>query len=208
MNPPARARVLFGLVLLVSVGVVGFLVLRHRPNPSDRSDLPEPSDQATHRTNLVLHAGAWHLPGAPAPFTGLLLDTYEDATRKSLSAISNGLLHGLSLGWHTNGQQQVEEHFVAGTSHGLRTKWHPNGQKLSEVNIVEGKLHGTFRRWDEQGALTEEIEMKDGQPDGVSRAYYASGSLKAEARLEQGRVITSQQWKDGEKKPAAANPAG
>jgi len=205
MKPSAKLRLLSALVLLVSGGVLGFLALRHRPAPSDHSDR---SDQTTHRTNLVLEAGRWLAPGATNGFTGLLLDTYEDGTRKSLSVISNGLLHGLSLGWHTNGQQQVEEHFVAGTSHGLRIKWHPNGQKLSEVTIVAGKLHGTFRRWDEQGALTEEIEMKDGQPDGVSRAYYPSGSLKVEARLEQGRLIESQQWKDGEKAPPAANPAG
>jgi len=41
---------------------------------------------------------------------------------------SSGLLHGISRDWHTNGQQRVEEHFVAGTLHGLRTEWHSNGQ--------------------------------------------------------------------------------
>ena len=206
MKPDSRKpHPLWVFLLLVNLGVVAFLALRHRPAPFD---LPAPSAQAKHRTNLVLQAGLWLLPGQTNTFTGLLLDTYEDGTRKSLTTVSNGLLHGVSQGWHTNGQQQVEEHYVAGTSHGLRTKWHPNGQKLSEVNIVDGKLEGTFRRWDEQGALTEEIEMKAGQPDGLSRAYYPSGSLKVEARLQQGRLIESQQWKDGEKPPPPANPAG
>lgn len=204
MKTSAQARVLWALVLLV-VGVAGYLALRHQPAAPGQPDL---SKQATHRTNLVLQAGSWRLPGTTNPFTGLLLDTYEDGIRKSLSIVSNGLLEGLSQGWYTNGQQQVEEHFIAGTSHGLRTKWHHNGQKLSEIPIVEGQLHGTFRRWDEQGALTEEIEIKSGQPDGVSRSFYPSGSIKAEALLKQGRLIENRQWKDGEKAPPAAQPAG
>lgn len=197
MKPFAQPRALGVLALLAALGLLAFVGLRHRPA---LSSLPGSSGQATHRTNLVLQAGSWRLSGTTSLFTGLLLDTYEAGSRKSLTTVSNGLLHGVSRGWHTNGQQQVVEYYVAGTSHGLRTKWHPNGQQLSEVTIVDGKLHGTFRRWDEQGALTEVIEMKAGQPDGLSRAYYPSGSLKAEARLEQGRLLESRQWKDGEKK--------
>ena len=196
-------RLLLGaLALALGAGLVTFVVFRNHPNSSDLSG------QTTHRTNLVLQAGRWQIRGQTNAFTGLLLDTYDEGNRKSLSAVSNGLLQGLSRGWHTNGQQQVEEHFVAGISHGLRTKWHSNGQKLSEVNIVEGKLHGTFRRWDEQGFLTEEIEMKDGQPDGMSRAFYPSGSLKIEARLQQGQVIETHQWQDGEKTASSTNSAG
>ena len=202
MNPPTRKRLPWVLILIAAAGGVLFVVTRRHPVQ------PTPPLTELHRTNLVLQAGCWRLPGTTNLFTGLLLDTYEDGTRKSLSMVSNGLLQGLSQGWYTNGQQQVEEHFIAGTSHGLRTKWHPNGQKFSEVPIVEGQLHGSFRRWDEQGALTEEIEMKAGQPDGLSRGYYPSGSLRAEARLEQGRVIKSQQWKDGEKARPAAQPSG
>jgi antitoxin component YwqK of YwqJK toxin-antitoxin module len=197
MNRPAPKRVLWTLVLIVASGLIFFAMRKPAPAPSAAS-LPE-----THRTNLVLQAGRWHLPNETKAFTGLLLDTYDDGARKSLSTVRNGLLHGISRGWHTNGAQQVEEHFVSGTSYGLRTKWHPNGQKLSEVTVVAGKLHGTFRRWDEEGVLTEEIEMKDGQPDGISRSYYPSGSLKVEARLKQGQLIESHQWSDGEKIPSA-----
>ena len=204
MKPRAQLRSLWALALLVSLGLVSFLALRHRPAPTDPADA---AASATHRTNLVFQAGHWLLPGTTNLFTGFLLDTYEDGTRKSLSAVSNGLLHGLSLGWHTNGQQQIEEHFVLGVSHGPRTKWHENGQKLSEVTIVDGQLDGTFRRWDESGALTEEIEMKAGQPDGLSRAYYPNGTVKTEVRLEQGRVLERHSWPDGEKPSSTAPPA-
>lgn len=187
------ARVTLLLVVLALAVVVGVFFIFTRPH----SATPTTSLPELHRTNLLLTAGAWCLRDSTNSFTGLLLDTYGDGAKKSRTEISNGLPHGVSLGWHTNGQRQVHEHFVAGTSHGLRTKWHANGQKLSEVNVANGKLEGTFRRWDESGARAEEIEMKDGQPEGISRAYFPSGFLKAEARLRAGQVLARQVWPDG-----------
>ena len=195
-----RSRVLFTAFLVCIVGGGIFLVTR---NPLPTAPLAE-----VHRKNLELRAGLWHLPGQTNGFTGFLLDTYDDGEKKSRSAVSNGLLHGLSEGWHTNGTRQVEEHFVAGTSHGLRTKWHPNGQKLSEVGIVDGKLDGRFQRWDEDGSLAEEVELKVGVEDGVSRAYYPSGFIKAQVRLQQGKVLEQKFWKDGEYSQAAMSADG
>ena len=69
------------------VGAVLFIWNRHR-SPSNASDK---SDASTHRTNLVLQAGKWFLPGTTNLFTGMLFDTYVDGVIKSRSAVSNGL---------------------------------------------------------------------------------------------------------------------
>jgi len=197
MKSRSKLLVLCALALL-GLAVAFYFRLRSRPTASDASDASKASDRATHRTNLTFQAGHWLLPGTTNAFTGFLLDTYDDGARKSLSAVSNGLLHGLSIGWHTNGQQQVEEHFVLGVSHGLRTKWHPNGQKLSEVAIVDGQLQSTFRTWHENGVLAQEVQLKDGQPDGLSKAYFPSGYQKSQVTLRNGKVVEQQFWKDGE----------
>lgn len=194
---PVLLAVVLGSIL---VGVI-FLTIRHRP--VIREPFPE-----VHRKNLELRTGSWFAPEQTNGFTGLLFDTYDDGAMKSRSAVSNGLLQGLSEGWHTNGQQQVEEHFVAGTSHGLRTKWHPNGQMLSEVPVVEGKLHGTFRSWHENGERAEEVELKDGQPDGLSKAWFPSGFQKSQVTLRNGKVVEQKFWKDGEFKEATATGPG
>ena len=196
-----RGRGIFLVVLLVLVlGAVLFLVVPGRR--ASTTPLLE-----VHRKNLEMRAGGWYPPGQKIGFTGILLDTYDDGAVKSRSAVSNGLLHGLSQGWYTNGQEQVEEHFVAGISHGLRTKWHANGQKLSEVEIVNGKLHGTFRSWNENGKPAEEVELRDGQPDGLSKAYFPSGFIKAQVTLRNGTVVTQKFWKDGEYREATASGA-
>ena len=202
VSDSSRRRWLIVAVLLVSVlGGVFFLATRRRPTP------PAPLAEV-HRQNLELRAGRWYAPGQTNGFTGLLLDTYEDGANKSRSAVSNGWLHGLSQGWHTNGQPQIEEHFVAGTSHGPRTKWHANGQKFSEANIVNGQLHGTFRSWHENGVPAEEVEMQESQPEGLSRSYFPSGFLKAQVTLRDGKVLDQKFWKDGEYGATTASGPG
>jgi antitoxin component YwqK of YwqJK toxin-antitoxin module len=192
--------------VLLAIATIVLFVWRYyqtsRPATTITS-LPVPASDdlpVMHRTNLLFAGGYWLVPGQSNTFTGMLLDTYDDGAKKSYSTVSNGILEGLSIGWHTNGQQQVEEHFVGGTSHGLRIKWYPDGQKLSEVSIVNGKLHGLFRRWHENGTIAEEIELVDGQPDGMSRAYYPSGFQKAEVLMKTGSVVSQKFWEDGERK--------
>ena len=184
------SRYALALLILSVLGVTLFLATRHRP-----SSIAPPE---VHRKDLEMRAGVWYAPGQTNGFNGLLFDTYDDGAIKSRSVVSNGLLHGLSQGWYTNGQQQVQEHFVAGTSHGVRIKWHPNGQKLSEVSIVNGKLHGTFRRWHENGERAEEVVLSEGQPDGISTAYFPSGCLKSQVTMRKGEVLAQQFWQDGE----------
>ena len=196
-----QRSVMFSLLLVGALGVL-YVVARRFVATTDRQSV---SLVEAHRTNLVLAAGRWHLTGQTNAFAGFLVDTYEDGTRKSRSAVSNGWLQGGSTGWFTNGQQQVEEFFAAGTSHGLRTKWHSNGQKQSVAPIVHGKIHGVFRRWNESGVLTEEVEMKEGQPDGTSRSYFPSGYVKREVALSNGTVLSEKTWADGEMRGASAD---
>ncbi|MEQ2007850.1 MAG: toxin-antitoxin system YwqK family antitoxin, partial [Limisphaerales bacterium] len=150
------------------------------------------------RSSLVLKDGKLFRPAQGEPFTGTVVEYYAPGRLQSRSVVFNGLLHGLSEGWHTNGVRQVAEYFVAGVSEGVRVKWYPNGAKLSEAAIVAGKLNGSFRRWHENGKLAEQIDLLDDQPHGESLAYFPSGFLKARVRLERGQVVNRETFKDGE----------
>ena len=140
-----------------------------------------------------------HRLGRAEPFTGWLVEHYANGVLRSRSAVRHGRLHGVSEGWHPDGQLQVREHFVLGVSEGWRVKWHPNGRKLSQVHIRQGKLEGVFRHWHENGVLAEEINLQAGEPQGLSRSWYPSGFLKAQAVVAGGSVQDQQFWTDGEK---------
>lgn len=150
------------------------------------------------RSSLVLKNGKLFRPAQTEPFSGIVVEYYAPKQMQSRSVVSNGVLHGLSEGWHTNGVRQVAEHFNGGVSEGVRLKWYPSGAKQSEANILRGKLSGTFRRWYEDGKLAEQIELRDDLPHGESLAYYPSGCLRARVQMEAGQIINRESFKDGE----------
>ena len=186
-----RPRIAFWGVILVLVAGL-WLFLRQLPGDPERPMIE------VARPYLTLRSGRLYHGPEKRTFTGFLVERYPGGLLKSRSVVSNGVLWGLSEGWHTNGVLQVQERFVQGVSDGLRTKWHENGQKASEVPIVKGKLHGTFQRWDEQGRLMESLELKNGEPDGVSMAWHPSGALKTRMVMANGKVVEKMNWKDGE----------
>jgi hypothetical protein len=152
------------------------------------------------RAELALRDGRLCVTQSGLPFTGWMTETNAVGGLLSRSSVSNGLLEGVSEGYHTNGQLQVREHFRGNISHGPRTKWHANGVKASEATVVSGKLEGWFVRWAEDASLAEEISMKAGQPDGPSRSYFPSGCIKAEVVLQAGKVVKQQYWEDGQQR--------
>lgn len=168
------------LLLAASIGVWLHFRPASRP-PAPASALPELT-----RQELTLTNGLNFRRGGTNPFTGLMTERYAQGGLRSRSAISNGLLNGRSHGWHTNGQLQIEEHFLNGVSHGVRTRWFADGAKESEATIVHGVIEGVFRKWHPNGALAQEISMSNGVPHGLSRAFAPDGALKNEVRLSHG----------------------
>ena len=189
---------------LAVLTATAILLLLVRTKSSVSRVNPSITDAPVNRTNLSLVGGHLCRSGQTNAFTGIMIENASDGSLRSRSMISNGWLHGLSEGWHTNGQLQVTEHFKESVSHGIRTKWYPNGTKLSEGMIVDGMFHGTFRRWSDSGALAEQIEFVSGQPDGMAVAYFESGFLKTRAIMLAGKVIEQASWKDGENKETVA----
>ncbi len=122
-------------ILVLAIGLLMYLV---RPKHA------APALAEVSRTDLVLRDGLLYRAGEQSPFTGIATDTYAGGEPKSRSQISNGVPESVSVGYHTNGQIQVEEYFRAGVSHGRRTKWYASGTKQSEASIVAGKLHGLY----------------------------------------------------------------
>lgn len=191
-----RTLITFGCLALLA----GFLVLLNRPSPKASRVEVRVSPVELSRTNLVLKEGRLRELASATPFSGFMVEHYPDGILRSRSAVTNGLLHGLSEGWYTNKQIQISENFKEGISHGLRTKWYPSGAKLSEAPIVDGKLNGTFRKWHENGTLSEQAEFAANQPEGISLAWFPSGSRKARVAMKHGQPTDQEFWKDGEKK--------
>lgn len=197
-----RATVPRRTVILLSLFSVGLTVVlmsacsKHETSP-DATTAAAPLEIS--RTNLVLMDGRLKQPAFTNAFTGFMVEHYAGGILRSRSAVSNGLLHGLSQGWYTNGQMQVSEYFRDGVSQMVRTKWYADGGKQSEAGIVDGKLHGTFQKWHTNGVMSEWVEFSADQPVGTSTSWFPSGYLKGRVTLRDGKPVEQQFWKDGER---------
>jgi len=201
---PSRSRSLAWFLGLVVVGGTFAWIVSSRQNPPSQPIPPTPPLAEIDAAQLIRWDGRLVLrDNTNQTFNGWMTEHYQNGPLKSRSQISNGVLSGISEGFHTNGILQIREQFVDGIGDGLVEKWHPDGARLSSGTARHGQLEGTFRRWHTNGVLAEEISLKDGQPHGNSRAWFASGSLKAEVELENGKIVRQTFWKDGENKPPA-----
>lgn len=149
------------------------------------------------RNELVFKEGRLYETNGTMLFAGFVCDKYDDGKLKSRSAVSNGLLEGLSQGWWTNGALQVTEIFSNGISNGIRTKFYPGGSTQSVANIVAGQMQGLFRTWHENGKPAEQVTLTNGVADGLAYSYHPDGSLKARVRLDHGNVLEQKFWEPG-----------
>mgnify|MGYP000865311986 FL=1 len=56
----------------------------------------------------------------------------------------NGKLHGPWIGWHENGQKQIEFTWANGVPLGESTSWHQNGNLAKKGQYQKGKMHGEW----------------------------------------------------------------
>jgi antitoxin component YwqK of YwqJK toxin-antitoxin module len=147
-----------------------------------------PAEQVS-RNQLVLQQGRLMKISQTNAFTGLMVEFYPDGTLQSRSAVSNGLLHGVSEGWHTNGVLAITEVFVSGTSHGTRTKWDAASNRIAETDIREGEIEGLHREWHTNGKPSMEVTMARGKAQGVARKWSLEGELAGQWVMSNGVVI-------------------
>ena len=169
--------------------VSGFLaaaVLTVLLKPESRESVPA---EQVSRNQLVLQQGRLMKTSQTNAFTGLMVELYPDGTLQSRSAVSNGLLHGVSEGWYTNGVLAITEVFVSGTSHGTRTKWDAASNRIAETTISAGQIHGSHREWYTNGQPALEMSMVDGKAQGLARKWNPDASMAGQWVLSNGVVI-------------------
>ncbi len=172
-----KSAFITGLALIAAVlTVVGLYLCRTRP-PAE-----------VKQVDLENREGLLYVHNFKEPYTGALVETFPNGKPKLRIDIRRGKVDGLSRGWYENGQLEVQETFVAGTSHGPRTRWFANGQERSEEKIEHGVVTGPYVAWHESGQKAVEMTLRNGQPDGLALAWFPNGALKSETRFVDGKM--------------------
>lgn len=178
-----NTRVVIGFAGMVVLGVGIYLALGTRRGSKPLEEVG--------RDRLVLREGRWMKTDETNAFTGMMVEFYPDGTMQSRSVVSNGLLHGVSEGWWTNGVLAVRESFLAGRSHGVRTKWDMTGSRIAESAIRDGQLDGVHREWHTNGQPSLEVSMQSGKPHGLCFKWNPEGVLVGQWSLSNGVVMAT-----------------
>jgi antitoxin component YwqK of YwqJK toxin-antitoxin module len=83
------------------------------------------------------------------PWTGIALEYWSDGPLASEISFRDGLLHGPTIGWHSNGFKSEEVHYDSGRAVGIRRQWHPNGVLKLEEEIGNDGFQLRLEEWDE-----------------------------------------------------------
>jgi antitoxin component YwqK of YwqJK toxin-antitoxin module len=87
----------------------------------------------------------------------------DDGKLQSESHYQDGLVHGFSNSFHSNGVQATKTVFSNGDKTGTETWWGDNGLKSYEANFVNGKMNGLETIWGEGGSISSQLRYKDGK---------------------------------------------
>ena len=143
---------------------------------------------------------------------------FEEGSRQQRRTYKNGLSHGPSWRWHSNGNLYLSTNFRWGVPHGLHRVYHRDGGLVGEGRTVDGCLEGVVWSWWPNGGgpkkrtsykhniregLSEEWDAKgnrvkeyfvNGLPHGPSRTYFPTGGLKRVTHYVYGVPRTGKSW--------------
>ncbi|MBR9861073.1 hypothetical protein GYB22_10085 [bacterium] len=109
-------------------------------------------------------------------FTGIYTE-YVDGLKISQVSISNGMLDGQALYYHSNGVVKQTGYFKAGEREGIWKEYNTNGVLTAMSHFEQGKKDGKWEIWDDQGNKRFEMYYANGQKVGTWKMWDADGKL-------------------------------
>ena len=97
------------------------------------------------------------------PVSGQVKLYGDDGKLQSKTNYRDGLVHGFSNSYHSNGVQATKAVFSNGDKVGTDTWWRDNGLKSYEANFVNGKMNGLETLWSEDGSISSQLRYNDGK---------------------------------------------
>jgi len=120
------------------------------------------------------------------PYSGKVVETYENGQKRVERTFKNGKLHGLSTTWDSDGQKNTEISYKDGYKSGHYREWHYNGQQRMEGAYKDGKEDGRWVFWYANGQQEKEGAYKDGKEDGHWGYWYDNGQKQRESTYNDG----------------------
>lgn len=88
---------------------------------------------------------------ASQPYSGLLLDRYDNGSLAGAESFLNGKEHGLKIRWYPNYALAEARAYQYGTKQGWQRGWYPNGQARFRCQYDHDQYASDFWEWHPDG---------------------------------------------------------
>ena len=136
---------------------------------------------------LVEKDGLVYKRGSTQPFTGSVLDVYDNSLIMGTGTYKDGKRDGMWFSFWKNGNIQYEGVFKDGKEHGFFESFYENGQLKERKTYKDGKEEGLVEQFYENGQLDYKGNWKDGMEDGFYEIFYENGQLDHRGNFKDGK---------------------
>ena len=145
----------------------------------------------TNINDLERINGLWTKKGENTPYTGAIIEYFDNGKVKGKGEFKDGLVHGLRTMYYENGNKSLERTYLNGISDGPSIEYYPNGQVKQEANFKNGKDDGIFKVYYEDGQIHAILTFSNGVQQGDYFEYTLDGKLKAQYYFVNGKASYS-----------------
>lgn len=148
---------LYPLILILSLILVG-------------CEKKEPVGQ----DDLVKRNGLYYEKFSEEPYTGEMIDWYEDGQLKEKGVYKEGLKTGLWEGFRKDGSQEYKLYSKDGVNYDIET-FHENGSLNVKGKVKDGEFEGLIKGYYKNGTLNVTENYKDGKKHGLWESFDVNG---------------------------------
>lgn len=138
--------------------------------------------------------GLWIKKGEKTAYTGQFTEFFEDGSIKGKGEFKDGVVNGLRIMYHKNGNKKVERNYVLGTPNGENVEYFESGKTKQEGYFKLGKEDGIWMFYFENGNKKALVTFSDGIQNGEFLEYSTEGKLKVQYYFVNGKAEYSPEF--------------
>jgi len=136
----------------------------------------------------------WTKKGDTNPFTGDVIEHFENGKVKGRGQFKKGLVNGLRIMNYESGNKHMEKNYSEGQSNGKNTEYYENGAIKQEGDFKNGKEIGTWKIYYESGKLNALLNFSDGAQQGDYYEYSKERKLTTQYYFVNGTATYSPEF--------------
>lgn len=151
---------------------------------------------AKSKTELIEKGGLKIRTYENKPFTGYLIESYNNGKPKTWITMKGGQANGSWQEWLENGNLRYDANWKEGKAQGLWKYFHDNGVLRYEEAYIMDIPNGISRAYYNSGALQHDFFFLNGKKQGAWSYYSETGILLKKEIYENGELISTTEKQD------------